>query len=742
MVILLIMLMFLTSLVLSRLFRWETHGALCCGLVGFSGWDEVNTLKLRILLKDATERGKDSTGIYGTQLYKDNVNAHEFITAPAFKLAATGATNIIAHTRHATMGGLTKENAHPYRYKMKGGDLYGTHNGWLISDLYDEMLANVGIDKKPSVDSMAIYEHLVNNKLDLNALADLEGAIALAYLRNNKLHLYRRCSKPLFIGNADEGIYYSSRIEGLEQIDVEGIHELQQDRLYVFDKGIITETQVIRRPTIVLGLDSSPKAWNMGFSVKDKDIVGKKFPKWREALAEEEAKKYVATTNTGSTGKARTGTGTAGAGQSGQLGFTAGNWQATEKPDSPFLDQNTYFNFQYELKPLFRHVEKVLIANSKRISIPRVDAHVYEHSDQSTCFIMLSLGSSIGGGSLPYWLVKAKGHDVYAITDIDGNATLQLTNKAIENKIELLFIDPFDEQEYYTNVIEEVTAGKVLEVTFNVPFRTGQKIAPEDRLQFDRSVFLRRCYREAVQSGKVKNTPEPVQGEVHVGQPKSDKGSSNLQKLYEKYSQEEGVKGATSFVINVHNDTVGAFFPAWGHLMVPLKFIGKDILFPDIKVTDWGLPLDYDSLREDQWNYFMLKKKIWEARLLKKEAGGTGLDATEYFKKYVYEANDEEFCPEFVWKMISQIKMERLSIEALKRSYEVVQEDLEEVSIALDNVDETIQLGKTAEDFKTALEDMRVYLSERVRSKSYMLEHIKNSVPELEVQHGNKVMVD
>jgi hypothetical protein len=90
--------------------------------------------------------------------------------------------------------------------------MIGSHNGWLIE--HEWQAKEHGL-KCPEVDSKLIYQKLIQDELKLWSLTKLHGAMALAFKIENRLYLYRRESKPLFVAHKHSGLYYSSRAEGL-----------------------------------------------------------------------------------------------------------------------------------------------------------------------------------------------------------------------------------------------------------------------------------------------------------------------------------------------------------------------------------------------------------------------------------------------------------------------------------------------------------------------------------------------
>jgi predicted glutamine amidotransferase len=158
-------------------------------------------------------RGDDSTGVAyvsdKVRIKKDITPAKKFVVDLIHsKYKLKGTHTLLGHTRFATVGEVTKKNAHPYRI----GKVVGVHNGMLnnYKDIYP----------KAKVDSQGIFKALDSEPTILNAFEKLQGSFAIAHLNiddKDKLYL-TRSGNPLFIAETDGAYYFSSIQDSLDLI--------------------------------------------------------------------------------------------------------------------------------------------------------------------------------------------------------------------------------------------------------------------------------------------------------------------------------------------------------------------------------------------------------------------------------------------------------------------------------------------------------------------------------------------
>lgn len=216
-----------------------------CGLVGVAG----NLYKPHIdaftqLLFVDTLRGQDSTGVAGCDL--DGKAALLKSVGPAVDLIDRRGYDdvvrltrrvIIGHNRFGTMGGKTKENAHPFAFD----EVIGAHNGTVDFASKNRMIDG----NKFGTDSEAIFNNIDIEGPD-ETIPKLDGAYALVWFnrRYAELNMIRNKERPLHYAYTKDRtvMFWGSEIGMLQWIlrrngiDYDNkIFELPIDKLYTWE---------------------------------------------------------------------------------------------------------------------------------------------------------------------------------------------------------------------------------------------------------------------------------------------------------------------------------------------------------------------------------------------------------------------------------------------------------------------------------------------------------------------------
>ena len=188
-----------------------------CGIFGYIGKKSASNLLVKGLLR-LEYRGYDSSGIVvkngQLQSYKDTGKISEMASALPRLKGSMG----IAHTRWATHGGVTKENAHPH--VSNDGKVAIVHNGILQnSNLLRKRLMKLGVELNSETDS-EIFCHFIAMELDQgkeplealqSVLSMVRGTWGLCVLFEDYDYvLCARNGSPLIIGRGKEEMFVSS----------------------------------------------------------------------------------------------------------------------------------------------------------------------------------------------------------------------------------------------------------------------------------------------------------------------------------------------------------------------------------------------------------------------------------------------------------------------------------------------------------------------------------------------------
>jgi glutamine---fructose-6-phosphate transaminase (isomerizing) len=271
-----------------------------CGIIGVTGSDATGEVLLGALA--ALEyRGYDSAGV-------------AFVDAPELPLvrfrAAEGVTSIeelgklalqapknssaaIGHTRWATHGAPTVENAHPHF--DCGGHLALVHNG-IIENYreFAEALLASGHTLSSATDTEVVV-HLIEDQLKVSGslfeaarsvLADLRGDFALAVISSAEpdVLVCARRSSPLVIGIADGVGYVGSDIAALLGWTRE-LYSLADGEIAEVRAGKVRATDLAGNPVTLAPINVS---WDVAAAQKDgfPDFMSKEIREQPRAVAD------------------------------------------------------------------------------------------------------------------------------------------------------------------------------------------------------------------------------------------------------------------------------------------------------------------------------------------------------------------------------------------------------------------------------------------------------------------------
>ena len=215
-----------------------------CGITGYIGEKEAATILLQAL-KRMEYSGYDSAGI--STIHKDNVTVKKDIGRinsinEKIELDKAKGNIGIAHTRWATHGGVTKENAHPHSSCKQ--EVVLVHNGIIENyrQLFKELSDNHEI--KSETDSEVIA-HLIEEEYDKeknplktlqNVSKKLDGSFALVVIFSDKKdEIYGvRKYAPLIVGIGEQENFISS--------DIVSFIDYTDNVIFLEDKEIVKVT--------------------------------------------------------------------------------------------------------------------------------------------------------------------------------------------------------------------------------------------------------------------------------------------------------------------------------------------------------------------------------------------------------------------------------------------------------------------------------------------------------------------
>ena len=198
-----------------------------CGIAGYSLSPESSvhrTLAAQALLAGIAERGADAVGY----AYRGAGEGYPTVVkqrTPASQLlerisVPETATHALVHVRDYTKGHPSvSANNHPVRH----GPVVGIHNGIIAND--DEILACFDCSRaehRMTVDSEAIFALAAHSSSDAQALEELRGTMATAWMDErapDSLYLARGAGRPLWLGRGRHELFFASTRQALEVVE-------------------------------------------------------------------------------------------------------------------------------------------------------------------------------------------------------------------------------------------------------------------------------------------------------------------------------------------------------------------------------------------------------------------------------------------------------------------------------------------------------------------------------------------
>jgi len=246
-----------------------------CGIVGYiSKKEKLQLSEFMQMIKSLDYRGYDSWGI---SYLTEKIN----ILKDVGKLTNTnlpGESNlIIGHTRWATHGGVTKENAHPHLSNDENISL--VHNG--IIENYQEIKNNLkGFNFKGQTDTEVLTNY-IQSELDGDTLesfekvlSKLKGTYAISFLKRGEDRIYfARKSSPLVLGIGKECNFVSSDVTSFFEKTKKVIYledgdygYIEDNKIKIFNSGSEVER---KKSTITWDIDKAKKGEFEHFMLKE-----------------------------------------------------------------------------------------------------------------------------------------------------------------------------------------------------------------------------------------------------------------------------------------------------------------------------------------------------------------------------------------------------------------------------------------------------------------------------------------
>mgnify|MGYP004511106231 CR=1 FL=1 len=252
-----------------------------CGIIGYNGTKKC-VPRLIGALEALEYRGYDSAGI--AYIEDENIKISKEVgkikNLKEIVDMNTNSTIGIGHTRWATHGGVTKENAHPHKI----GKITLVHNG-IIENYVDikKAIEKKGYKYKSETDTeiaAALLNSLYEENNDMvktlhEASKIIRGSYAFVVLVDGLDEIYAtRCASPMIVALSDDGNYVASDVPAILAftnkymlLDEYDIVKLEKNKITIYDKDL---NEVKKEIKVFEGtMDAATKAGYEHFMLKE-----------------------------------------------------------------------------------------------------------------------------------------------------------------------------------------------------------------------------------------------------------------------------------------------------------------------------------------------------------------------------------------------------------------------------------------------------------------------------------------